>query len=117
MPEAGKVSPAKLTKLRVNPIDILKLGKLLYPTPSVLLVNIISDITPLLTLVSKRAVVVIVSKEFGDTITSGLAANPEPPSIIIAFLILPLVMVSTLINTPVPVPPNFDEGISITSFG
>ncbi len=60
---------------------------------------------------------VIESALFGVIRTFGLEANPEPPSIIITFLILPLVMLSTLIFTPVPVPPNFVAGISSISFG
>ena len=116
-PPDGKDSPAKLTKVSVRPTDILKSGKLLYPTPVVLLVNTISVIAPSVVLVSKRAVVVIVSELFGVIRTSGLAAKPEPPSIIITFLILPLVIVATFILTPVPVPPNLVAGISIISFG
>ena len=73
--------------------------------------------TPSVTLVSRRASVDIVSATFGVITILGLAENPDPASMMMACLIRPLEIVPTFKNTPVPVPPNTEEAISITSFG
>ena len=59
-------------------------------------------IAPLLTLVSIRAAVVIVSELFGVIAILGLAAKPEPPSTITAFLILPLVIAVSYTHLTLP---------------